>query len=96
LQLIVPFIAKPAWCVEQHRGKTTYLKCGFYSRSTERNLDPVNTPASNIAKLLPQAQAISDILSFFILLYFSIMRLFLKKATKTAKFRALFIIQEIF
>jgi len=88
-QMLIPFVSKPTWCVEQVQATNEYPLCGFKTGSIE--WDKLGIPSSNIPKLMPKAQAFSDVISFSILLYFTIIRVFLKKATKTAKIRTIFI-----
>ena len=47
----------------------------------------IHYPSSQVPKLLPQAQAFFDATSYGLLLYFTAIRLCLKKPTKTAKLR---------
>ena len=67
-------------------------KDGIYAGNDEEDYKYLGIPSSNIAKLEPGFQAILDLAVAFVLGPLTIIRLILKKATKTAKIRALVIV----
>lgn len=93
--LIIPYVTKPDWCIKKFKGTPDYEHCGFninFTNEPEFAGDDEYTilgyPSSRITKLDPKTEAIYDSVSFVILLFFTIIRLFLKRATKTAIIRS--------
>ena len=93
--LIIPYVTKPQWCVEKFKGTEDYENCGFnrdfmsspdYDPDTE--FETLGYPSSRIKKLDPVTMAIFDLSAISTLLFFTNIRLFLKKTTKTAIIRS--------
>lgn len=95
----MPFFTKPRWCVQKFKeSDPQYEWCGFNKNfdkvANYKDLDSeaegmsLGIPSSSVPKLHPWTQAYLDIFSFSCLLYFTLIRLFLKKTTKTAIIRS--------
>ena len=95
--LVSPYVTKPNWCIEKFKGTPDYEFCGFNIQVIDDKLPEYGTdeeytvlgyPSSRITKLEPETEAVLDSISFLILLFFTLIRLFLKRATKTAIIRS--------
>ena len=96
--ILVPFFTKPRWCIEKFKGTPEFEHCGFYrdfmsdpNYNADDEYKMVGYPSSRIIKLDPEFQSTIDLLSYSFLLYFTIIRMFLKKVTKTALIRCIII-----
>lgn len=99
--LVMPFFHKPRWCLDQFEHDPQLLStCGFKSgginsefrvihKGETTDVEDVGIPASKIPKLYPVPEAILNTFCYLVLLYFTVIRVFLRKATKTAKLRTL-------
>ena len=98
----MPFFTKPKWCLEKFaKDSKDYEHCGYnknfvedlkkYAEQPEgeqkEEYQILGYPSSNIIKLEPNTQAIMELVSYALLIYFSNLRIFIKKATKTALLR---------
>ena len=99
LELIfMPFFTKPLWCVRKFTGTELSDTCGHKYEYTFDKVEEMNKdrpeddqivwyPSSNIIFLDPKQQAALDILAYLVLVIFTVLRLFLKRVTKTAMIR---------
>ena len=98
--VLLPFFTKPRWCVDEWGGKTdtdskeAYANCGYNPqfaadalREGKEDYQLVGTPNSGSPKLEPEVQAVVEAICYLALLYFTAIRLCLKKVTKTARLR---------
>lgn len=101
--VLVPFFTKPAWCVAKWGPEAPeYELCGYNpdfagaanaaaaagaEGDEAEDYRYVGYPSSQIPKLHPHTQAAVDATSYALLLYFTGIRLCLKKVTKTARLR---------
>jgi hypothetical protein len=95
----MPFFTKPRWCVQKFKETDPeYEWCGFNRKfnkvanymdlDSESEFLSLGVPSSSVPKFHPHTQAYFDIISFSCLLYFTLIRLFLKKTTTTAIIRS--------
>ena len=93
--LLIPYYTKPEWCVKKFKGTPEYEHCGFnvnfvnepeYGEDNEYEI--LGYPSSKFIKLEPETQAVYDSIAFMILIFFTLIRLFLKRVTKTAMIRS--------
>jgi uncharacterized protein YqhQ len=92
----MPFFTKPLWCIEKFKDSEKLDMCGHkdgynYNIVKAKNEKEKTNwyPSSNIYFIDPITQAKLDLAVFCILLIFVILRLFLKKRSKTSIIRSL-------
>lgn len=99
--MMLPFFHRPKWCIEAFEHKPEYQYCGFnYTFATapakgtykqENDIDYVGYPSSNIPKIETFTESRISIVCYALLMYFTLIRLFLKVITRTAKLRTIVI-----
>lgn len=99
--MILPFFHRPRWCIEAFENTPEYEWCGFnYTFATapakgtydpSKDIDYVGYPSSNFPKIESTTESNISIVCYALLMYFTLIRLFLKVITRTAKVRTIVI-----
>ena len=99
--MTLPFFHRPKWCIEAFENTPEYQWCGFNytfaSAPAKGTYDPgkdieyVGYPSSNIPKIETVTESRISIACYVLLMYFTLIRLFLKVITRTAKLRTIVI-----
>lgn len=76
---VLPIFTVPNWCIRENLNVA-----GF----TKNQCDPENYPNSNMLKLTPGMTTFLTILAYILLSIFIVMRLFIKKRSRSAKCRS--------